>query len=62
MAQIFVTDFRWSQSYPMSCKNQAHDALGLLFAWEGVPPKMIADNAKEMKLGEFVWKCKEAMC
>ena len=62
MAQIFVTDFGWSQSYPMSCKSQAHDALSLLFAREGVPPKMIVDGAKEMRLGEFVWKCKEAMC
>ncbi|KAL7480721.1 hypothetical protein ACHAW6_006386 [Cyclotella cf. meneghiniana] len=53
MAQIFGTDFGWSCSYPMSCKSQAHDALGLLFAWEGVPPKMIVDGAKEMILGEF---------
>ncbi|KAL7475332.1 hypothetical protein ACHAW6_001253 [Cyclotella cf. meneghiniana] len=62
MAQIFVTDVGWSQSYPMSHKNQANDALGLLFAWEGVLPKMIVDGAKETKLGEFAWKCKEAMC
>ncbi len=56
MVQIFATDFGWSQSYPMSCMSQAHDALGLLFAWEGVLPKMIVDNAKEMKLGEFARK------
>ena len=62
MAQIFTTDFGWSQSYPMSCKSQAHDALGLLFAWEGVPLNRIVDRAKEMKLGEFAWKCKEAHC
>lgn len=53
MAQIFATDCGSSQSYPMSCKSQAHDALGLLFAQEGIPPKMIVDGAKEMKLGEF---------
>ena len=62
MAQIFVTDFGWSRSYPMSRKSQAHDALGLLFKWEGVPSKMIVDGAKEMKLGEFARKCKEATC
>ncbi|KAL7475156.1 hypothetical protein ACHAW6_001083 [Cyclotella cf. meneghiniana] len=45
----------------MSCKSQAHDALGLLFAREGVLLKMIVDNAKEMKLGEFARKCKEAI-
>ena len=62
MVQIVTTDFGWSQSYPMSCKSQAHDALGLLFAQEGVPPKMIVDGAKEMRLGEFAQKCKEATC
>ena len=41
---------------------QAHDALGLLFAWDGVPPKMIVDGVKEMRLGEFALKCKEATC
>ncbi|KAL7484963.1 hypothetical protein ACHAW6_010619, partial [Cyclotella cf. meneghiniana] len=62
MVQIFVTDFGWSQNYAKSCKSQAHDALCLLFAWEGVPPKRIVDGAKEMKLGEFAWICNEATC
>ena len=62
MAQIFTTDFGWSQSCPMSCKDEAHEDLGLLFTREGVPPKMIVDNAKEMKLEEFARKCKEAYC
>ena len=62
MAQIFATDFGWSRSYPMTRKGEAHEALGLLFARESVPPKMIVDGAKEMKLGEFAWKCKEAHC
>jgi hypothetical protein len=46
----------------MTRKSEAHEALGLLFAREGVPPKMIVDNAKEMKMGEFARKCKEASC
>ncbi|KAL7475891.1 hypothetical protein ACHAW6_001785 [Cyclotella cf. meneghiniana] len=62
MAQIFATDFGWSQSYPMSHKSQVHHALGLLFAREGVLPKMIVDDAKEMRLGEFAQKCKEVTC
>ncbi len=62
MVQIFVTDFGWSRSYPISRKGKAHEVLGLLFALEGVPQKMIVDNAKEMKLGEFARKCKEAHC
>ncbi len=62
MAQIFATDFGWSRCYPMTRKSEAHEALGLLFAREGVPPKMIVDNAKEMKMGEFARKCKEASC
>ena len=62
MAQIFATDFGWSQSYPMFFKGEAHEAVGLLFEEKGVLPTMIVDNAKEMKLGEFDWKCKEASC
>jgi hypothetical protein len=62
MAQIFATDFGWSRNYPMLCKGEAHKALGLLFAWEGVLPKMIVDSVREMKLGEFAQKCKEASC
>ena len=62
MAQIFVTDFGWSQSFPMTLKSEAREALGLLFARDGVPPKMIVDYVKEMKLGEFAQKYKEAHC
>ena len=62
MAQIFATDFGWSRCYPMKRKGEAHEALSLLFAREGVPPKLIIDGAKEMKLGEFARKCKEASC
>ncbi|KAL7475175.1 LOW QUALITY PROTEIN: hypothetical protein ACHAW6_001102 [Cyclotella cf. meneghiniana] len=62
MVQIFATDFGWSQSYPMSCKSKAHDSHSLLFAWEGVLPKIIVDGAKEMGLGEFALKCKEDTC
>jgi hypothetical protein len=43
----------------MSHKSEAHEALGLLFALEGTPLKMIVDGAKMIKLGEFVWKCQE---
>lgn len=59
-AQIFATDFGWSRSYPMPSKGKAHEALSLLFAREGAPPRLIADNAKEMMLGEFAKKCKDA--
>ena len=62
MAQIFATDFGWSRCYPMKRKGEAHEALSLLFAREGVPPKLIIDGAKEMKLGEFARKCKEMSC
>ncbi|KAL3786440.1 hypothetical protein HJC23_011021 [Cyclotella cryptica] len=47
--------------YPMTCKSDAHEALDLLFSGR-CSPKMIVDGAKEMKMGEFAWKCKEAHC
>eukprot|EP00804_Cyclotella_cryptica_P013947 CCRYP_002465-RA/>CCRYP_002465-RA protein AED:0.03 eAED:0.04 QI:0/0/0/0.83/0.6/0.5/6/0/916 len=62
MVEIFASDFGWSRCYPMTRKSKAHEALGLLFAPEGFPPKMIVDGAKEMKMGEFAQKCKDAHC
>ncbi len=62
MAKIIVTDFGWNQSFPMPCQSKASEVPGLLFMWEGDPPKMIIDDAKEMKLGEFARKCKKASC
>ena len=53
MVQIFSTNFGWSRCYTMLRKGEAHEALGLLFARKGIPPKIFDDNAKEMKLGEF---------
>ncbi len=46
----------------MTCNSVDHEALGLLFARDGVPPKKITNNAKEMKMGEFAQKFKEASC
>ncbi len=36
--------------------------LVFFFAQKGALPKMIVDNAKEMKLGKLARKCKEATC
>ena len=42
-------------------KSEAHEALSLLFHQDRVPPVIIHDNAKEMVLGEFNRKLKEAL-
>jgi hypothetical protein len=39
----------------MTRKGEAHEALSLLFAWKGVPIKMIIDNIR-MKSGELAQK------
>ena len=46
----------------MKLKNEAHEALSLLFQQEGVPAAIIYDNAKEMILGKFSRKFKAALC
>ena len=46
----------------MKLKSEAHETLSLLFQQDGVPPSVICDNAKEMILGEFNRKLKEALC
>ena len=53
MAQVFTTQFWGEPMLPIECKGNAHEALSLLLAQEGVPPKMIINGTKEMKLGEF---------
>ena len=43
-------------------KSKAYEVLGLLAARKGVPPMMIDDGAKEVKLREFAQKYKGASC
>ena len=47
---------------PMKLKSEAHEALFLLFQQDGVPSAVICSNAKDMILGEFNRKLKEASC
>ena len=58
-AQTFPTDFGWSSQ---KLRHEAHEALSLLFQCDQVPPAVICNNAKEMILGEFIRKFKEASC
>ena len=55
-------NFGWSCSFPLKLKSEAYKAMSLLFHWDGVPPAVIFNNAKEMVLVEFNRKLKEALC
>jgi hypothetical protein len=46
-SQVYTTSFGWCKAHNMKCKGKAHKTLLLLFARDGVPPTMIADNSKE---------------
>ena len=46
----------------MQRKGEAHETLSLLFHRDGVTPSMIADNPKELILGEFKLNLNEANC
>jgi hypothetical protein len=61
-AEVFVHRNGWKRAYPMKTKSQAHEALSLLFAREGVPAKLIVDGSKEQTLGKFRQKAREADC
>ena len=61
-AQVFGSSWGWARAFPMKKKSDAHEALSLLFARDGVPNKMIMDGAKEQIMGEFRRKCREADC
>ena len=58
----FLPPIFLSYSFPMKLKSEAHEALSLLFQHNGMPPAVICDNAKEMIVGEFNRKLKEALC
>jgi hypothetical protein len=61
-AQIFATRFGWTRAFPMKTKSEAHKALSLLFARDGVPTKLVTDGSKEQTKGEFRRKCRESSC
>ena len=60
--QAYGTSFGWARCHPMKLKSCAHDSVSLLFKRDGVPPAIVADNAKEESLGKFAAKCREADC
>ena len=45
---------------PNEAERLSQEALSLLFQWDGMSPAIICENAKEMVLGEFNRKLKEA--
>jgi len=61
-AQAYCTSYSWSRMHPMALKSQAHETLSALFQRDGVPPKIVADGAKEHHKGDFARKCREADC
>ena len=61
-AQVFARRNTWCKAYPMKMKGQAHEALSLLFAQEGVPNKMIMNGLKEQTMAEFRCKTRQAGC
>ena len=58
-AQIFCTTNGWTRGFPMKTKSEAHEALSLLHARDGVPNVMIMDGAREQVMGEFRRKCRQ---
>ena len=61
-AQTFCTDYGWSRAFPMKSKGMAHEALTTVFRRYGVPPSVVTDGAKELRLGVWATKCRDAGC
>ena len=61
-AQIFATRFGWFRAFPFKFKSEAHQALSVFFARDGVPNVMVKDRVREQTLGDFRRKCREASC
>ena len=61
-AQVFCAQNGWARAFPMAKKSDAHEALSLLFARDGVPPALIVDGSLEQTKGEFRRKARQADC
>ena len=61
-SHIFATDFAWSRNYPLVSKEDAHFAMDDLFHQYGVPETLVSDDAKELTLGVFAKKARQAGC
>jgi hypothetical protein len=61
-AQVFCTAYGWTRAFPMEKEKDAHEALSLLFHWDGVPNVMVMDGANAQIQGDFRRKLREAGC
>ena len=59
--QVYVTDFRLAQAFPVSSRCEAHETLLLLFAKDGFLQACVCENAKEMIQVKFYEKLKDYM-
>jgi hypothetical protein len=50
--------FGWARALPFKQKGEAHEALLLMFKWDGVPPEMILDGSKEQMKEHSCVNCK----
>jgi hypothetical protein len=60
--QVFATNFGWARAHPLKPKEEAREALLLMFKPAGVLPEMILDGSKEQVEGAFKHKLKEINC
>jgi hypothetical protein len=61
-AQVFCTADGWTRAFPMAKEKDAHEALFLLFHWDGLPNVMVMDGAKVQIQGGFWRKLREDGC
>jgi hypothetical protein len=61
-SQAYATDFCWSRNFPIKSKSEAHHTLDDLYHRYGVPTRLISDKAKELTLGQFAKKARQAQC
>jgi hypothetical protein len=58
--KIYVTDFGWSRSFPMTKESEVHEPLDLFLGRFGIPEALISDGAKSYTGGEYRKKAKQA--
>ena len=61
-AQIFATEFGYIFASPMKKRQEMAKAVKLFFKTVGVPPKLVADKAREQILGDTKRLCQLSEC
>jgi transposase InsO family protein len=58
--KIYVTEFGWSRSFPMTKESEVHETLAIFLGRYDIPEALISDGAMSYTGGEYRKKARQA--